>query len=82
MKKIFDSCYLGSGMAFKTHPCICFTHAAAIINYLHQRFAGIINDKFDFCGACIYRIFQQLLYSTGRSLDHFTGCNLVGNIIG
>ena len=60
MKKIFDSLDLGSGMTFKTHPGIGFTHAAAIINHLDQRFAGIIDNKFDFCGTCIYGIFQQV----------------------
>jgi hypothetical protein len=69
-------------MPFKGHSGIGLTHAAAIVNYLHQGFARVINDKFNFCGPGIHRVFQKFFDGAGGSLYYFAGRNLVGNIIG
>jgi hypothetical protein len=68
-------------MSFKTDPGIGFTHAAAIINYLYQRFSGVIDDQADLGSPCIHGIFEQFLNGACGPLDNFPGGYLVGNMI-
>ncbi len=82
MEKVIDISDLGGGVPLKAHAGIGFAHAGTIVNYLYQAFARIVDIQFDFCSAGIHRILQQFFHGTGRPLNHFTGSNLVGNIIG
>ena len=53
MKKIINIFNFGSGMSLKTHPGIGFTHSLAIVNYLYERFAGVVYVELNFRCACI-----------------------------
>ena len=81
-EKIFNAADLGGGVAFKTKAGIGFTHAATVVYYLHQFFAGVFEDQLYFGGPGIDGVFQQFFHGGGRSLDHFTSRDLVGNIVG
>ena len=60
MKQVVDPFDLTCRMPLKTHTGIGFAHTLTVIDYLHQLFAGICNDKLDMGSASINRIFKQL----------------------
>ncbi len=82
-EQVVDLVDFGSGMAFKAHTGIRFTHAFAIVD---APGSGALPaswiSRLDLCGAGVYSIFQQFLHRAGRALDHLTGSDLVRNIIG
>ena len=81
-KEIINIPDLGSGMPFKSHAGIRFTHAGTIIYDLNQGLAGLLNDQTDLIGPRIDGIFQQFLHGTGGPLYDFPGRYLVSYIIG
>jgi hypothetical protein len=50
-------------MAFKTHSGIPLRQATTIINYLDQRFSGILDYEFDLGSPGIDSILKQFLHS-------------------
>ena len=62
MKKIFYIFYFRGGVALKSHPGVCFTHAIAVVNHLYQCLAGIFYHQLYFRGTGIHCIFQEFLY--------------------
>jgi hypothetical protein len=81
-KQVFYAADLGSGVPSETKFRVCFVHPLAIVHYLHQRLACIIDDKLNGGGRCVDRIFQLLLYCAGRSLNDLSGGDLIGNMVG
>ncbi len=82
MKKIVDMPDLGSSVPFEGHACVGLAHALAVIDDLYQGFAAFGYKELYFGGPCVDCIFQQFLHRAGRPLDHFSGGDLVGDIIG
>ena len=69
-------------MALKTHTGIRLRHAAAIVDDLYECFAGIPNDQFNLCSACIHRIFKQFFHNGGGALYDLACRYLVGYTVG
>jgi hypothetical protein len=82
LEQIFGCADLGCSVAFQTHARISFAHALAIVNDLDELFTSIADDELNFFRACIQGVLEQLLYSRGRALHHFTSSDLVGDGIG
>ena len=70
------------GMAFEGQSRIGGTHAAAIVDDLHQRLAGIFNNHLDERGLGSQRVLHQLLDNRSGTLDDLAGGNLVGYGVG
>ena len=68
-------------MALEAELGVARGHSAAVVNYLYESPAGVSHDYGNLVRSCIYRIFNQLLYDGGRSLDHFSRRNQVGDIL-
>ena len=72
----------GSGVTFEAEPGVAVAHAAAVVDDLYQGAAGVFNDKLYFGGTRVHGIFEQLLHSGGRAVDHFACGDLVGDTVG
>lgn len=68
-------------MSLEATPGIFRTHPFTVVDDLHQRLPGIIEDEVDLCGVGIDCVFQQFLYGTGRTLNHFAGGDLIGDVV-
>jgi len=55
-------------------------HPAAVVGDLYGLLPASFDLKFDSGCAGIKRVLKQLLHHRRRPLDHFSGCNLVGNV--
>lgn len=69
-------------MPFEGHAGIRFAHAFAIVYYLYQGFAGILDDQLYFRCLCVYGILQELFHGTCGTLDHLACSYLIGDVIG
>ena len=69
-------------MALKRQQSVIAQHSAAVIGDPDQPPSAGLNLHAHVGGAGIQRILQQLLYDGRRALHHFTGGDLVGNLIG
>ncbi len=82
MKKIVDMPDLGGSVPFEGHACVGSAHAFAIIDDLYQGFARIADEQLYPGSPCVHRILQQFFHRAGRTLDHFSGGDLVSDMIG
>src|SRR5580704_17065915 len=70
------------GMALESQQSIIAHHAAAVVSDLDELLAAGFNLNPDAGCARIERIFDQLLGHRSRTLHHFAGGDLVGNVFG
>jgi hypothetical protein len=68
-------------MSLEATSGIVRTHPLTIVDHLYQGFSGIIEDEVDLRGIGIDCVFQQFLYGTGRTLNHFAGGDLIGYVV-
>ncbi len=66
------------GVTRERHRQFRFADAAAVVTDANQLRAALFNIDIDTRGASIEAIFHQFLNDRRRSLDHFTGGDLVG----
>src|SRR5690606_31669706 len=69
-------------MPFKTQSGICITHSDTIVNYLNECFSGIFHYQFDLRSASVDGVLKQFFLHRSRALYHFSGSNLISNMIG
>ena len=69
-------------MALEGHARVGGRHAAAIVDNLNERPAGIFYYYGNGRSASIDGIFDKFLYHRGRTLDNLAGGNLIGYGIG
>lgn len=81
VEEVVYGAYFGGGVSFKAQACVGVAHAATVVDYLQQGFAGIGDDEAYFCCFGIHCVFQELFYCAGRSLDNLSCCYLVGNVV-
>ena len=67
-------------MTFQAHQGIITAHSMTIIYDADLGTATGFHFHSDLGGACIQRVFHQLLDHAGRAFNHFAGGNLVGNL--
>ncbi len=67
-------------MAFEGQQRVVAHHAAAVVGDLDELLAPGLNLDLNAGGAGIERIFEQLLGHRSRTLHHFAGGDLVGNV--
>ena len=80
-KEVVGLVNLRGGVTFKADSGIAVAHAAAVVNHLYQRAAGILHYQLNLGGPSVQRILQQLLYGRGRPVHHLAGRNLIGHTI-
>ena len=68
-------------MPLEAQHCVIRGHAAAVVDDLDERAAGIGNHDLHVRGAGVHRIFHEFLYYGGGPLDHFPRSNHVCNIL-
>ena len=81
-EKVVSLAYLGSGMTLKRKARISFGHSLSVVDDLNRGASGINDDDVDGIGLSIHSILDQFLNDTGRTLNHLTCGNLVGDAIG
>ena len=81
-EQVFRIPDLRRGVALEGEQGIVAHHAAAVVGDLDQLLAASLNLNADAGGAGVERIFQQLLGHRSRTLHHFAGGDLVGNVFG
>ena len=64
-------------MAFEGHAGVSVGHAFAVIDHLDESASGIADNHFDAGSTGINGILHQFFDHRCRTLDHFTGSNLV-----
>ena len=82
LQQIVAGMNLRGRMTLKGQQRIIAHHAAAIIGDANQFAAARFHVNANPLGACIERIFQQLLHHRRRPLHHLAGSNLVRHLIG
>ena len=69
-------------MALEAYTGVAVAHAAAVVDDLDERAAGILDDELYLGGACVEGILEELLDCRGRTVDHLAGGDLVGHAVG
>ena len=70
------------GMSRQCQRYIAGSHATAVVGDAHQFDAAARQFDVDLGGAGIYAVFENFLQRIGRALHHFTGGNLVNQVVG
>ena len=60
---------------------VLFRHAFAVVRDAQEARAARHDFDFDLRGACVYRVFDELLDDGGRAFDDFAGRNLVDRAV-
>ena len=68
-------------MPFKSHAGVSLRHTFSIIDHLDQCTTGVLYIHLNVSGAGIHRIFYQLLYDRGWTLDNLARRYLIGNTV-
>ena len=82
MVQVFCRCKFTGGMPLKAQDGVVRSHAAAVVNHLDKRAAGIGNDHLDVRRAGIHGVLHELFYHGSGALNHLSRRNHIGNIFG
>ena len=69
-------------MTLKAQPRLLRGHSAAVVDNLDECLAGILYEHGYTGSPGIHRVLYQFLDNRGRSLDHLSGRNKIGNVGG
>jgi hypothetical protein len=80
--RLFSRSRVVSVKAFEAEQRIVTIHAGPVVGDPNETAAASPDFDGDFFGVGIERILDEFLDDAGRSLDHFAGGNLVGDLFG
>ena len=69
-------------MAFEAEQRVIAAHAQAVIHHAHQTAPARLDLHHHPRGLRIERVLDQLLHHAGRPLNHLTGGDLIGHLLG
>jgi len=81
-EQIFDVAQFAGGVALEGQQRVVAQHAAAIVGDADEAPAAGFHLHADLGGAGVQAIFEQLLDHRGRPLDHFSGGDFIGDLVG
>ena len=79
--QVFGRCEFAGGMPLEAQDGIVRGHAAAVVDDLDERAAGIGNHHFLIRGTGVHRILHEFLHDGSGPLDHFPRSNHIGDIL-
>ena len=81
-EQVLDVAQLAGGVALEGQQGVVAQHAAAVVGDADQAAAAGFDLDAQLGGAGVERIFEQLLDHRSGALHHFTGGDLVGDLVG
>jgi len=73
---------LGGGVALEGQQSVVAAHAASVVAHADELAPARLDLDADAGGPGVERVLQQLLDHRGRTLHHFAGGDLVGDLVG
>ena len=81
-KQVLDVGEFAGGVALEGQQRVVAHHAHAVVGQANQAAAAGLDIQAKFGGSGVERVFEQLLDDAGGALDHFSGGDLVGDVVG
>ena len=81
-QQVFHVGKFAGGVALEGQQRVVAHHAHAVVGEANQAPAAGLDIQAKFGGPGVERVFEQLLDDAGGALDHFSGGDFIGDVVG